>query len=76
MPSKQNLKAINAWQAENLERIVLKPSRKEHISDRIAQAVALGKDRSRQSYILNAVRARLDADGIPQPDSEGGRPSD
>ena len=35
MPSKQNLKAIDAWQAENIERIVIKPNKKEHISDRI-----------------------------------------
>ena len=85
MGNKQNSQSIIAWQKENTEliriharkdehisdRIAQAHARKdEHISDRIAQAVAQGKDKSRQAYILNAVRARLDADGFPTPEPE------
>ena len=65
MASKQNLKAIDAWQAENVERIVIKPNKKEHISDRIQIAVDRGITKSRQAYILDAVRKALEADDIP-----------
>ena len=65
MASKQNLKAIDAWQAENVERIVIKPNKKEHISDRIQIAIDRGIAKSRQAYILDAVRKALEADDIP-----------
>ena len=65
MPSKQNLKAIDAWQTENVERIVIKPNKKEHISDRIQIAIDRGITKSRQAYILDAVRKALEEDGIP-----------
>ena len=59
------LKAIDAWQAENIERIVIKPNKKEHISDRIQIAIDRGITKSRQAYILDAVRKSLEEDGIP-----------
>ena len=65
MASKQNLKAIDAWQAENVERIVIKPNKKEHISDRIQIAIDRGITKSRQAYILDAIRKALEADNIP-----------
>ena len=65
MASKQNLKAIDAWQAENVERIVIKPNKKEHISDRIQIAIDRGIAKSRQAYILDAIRKALEADDIP-----------
>lgn len=65
MASKQNLKAIDAWQAENVERIVIKPNKKEHISDRIQIAIDRGIAKSRQAYILDAIRKALEADEIP-----------
>ena len=65
MASKQNLKAIDAWQAENVERIVIKPNKKEHISDRIQIAIDRGITKSRQAYILEAIRKALEADSIP-----------
>lgn len=65
MASKQNLKAIDAWQAENVERIVIKPNKKEHISDRIQLAIDRGITKSRQAYILDAIRKALEADDIP-----------
>ena len=65
MASKQNLKAIDAWQAENVERIVIKPNKKEHISDRIQIAIDRGITKSRQAYILDAIRKALESDEIP-----------
>ena len=65
MASKQNLKAIDAWQAENVERIVIKPNKKEHISERIQIAIDRGITKSRQAYILDAIRKALEADDIP-----------
>ena len=65
MARKQNLKAIDAWQAENIERIVIKPNTKEHISDRIQSAIERVITKRRQAYILDAVRKALEADDIP-----------
>lgn len=66
MPRKQNIKAINDWQQEHLERIVIKPNKKEHISDRIQLAIDMGIAKSRQGYILDAVRKALEKDNIPK----------
>ena len=65
MASKQNTKAIDAWQAENIERILIKPRKSEHISDRIQIAIDRGITKSRQAYILDAIRKALEADDIP-----------
>ncbi len=70
MPSKQNIRAIDAWQAKNIERIVIKPNRRDHISDRIQIAIDRGLAKSRQGYILDAVRRALEADGIPKIEDE------
>ena len=65
MASNQNIKAIDAWQAENIEKILIKPRKTEHISERIQLAIDQGKAKSRQAYILVAVKKALEADGIP-----------
>ncbi len=65
MASKQNTKAIDTWQAENIEKITVKPHLDEHISERIQIAIDRGIAKSRQAYILDAIRMRLEADGIP-----------
>ena len=65
MASKQNTKAIDAWQNENIERIIIKPRKGEHISDRIQIAIDRGITKSRQAYILDAVRKALEEDNIP-----------
>ncbi len=70
MPSKQNIRAIDAWQAKNVERIVIKPNRRDHISDRIQIAIDRGLAKSHQGYILDAVRRALEADGIPKIEDE------
>jgi len=62
---KQNIKAIDAWQAENVERIVIKPNKCERFSERIQIAIDRGIAKSRQAYILDAVRKALEEDGIP-----------
>ena len=65
MARKQDIKAIDAWQSENIERIVIKPRKSDHISDRIQIAIDRGLTKSRQAYILDAVKKALDDDGIP-----------
>lgn len=65
MAKKQDIKAIDAWQSENVERIVIKPRKADQISERIQIAIDRGIAKSRQAYILDAVKKALDADGIP-----------
>ena len=65
MASKQNTKAIDAWQAKHVEKIMIKPRKEEHFSERVQMAVDRGCAKSRQAYILDAVRKALEADGIP-----------
>ncbi len=66
MARKQDTKAIDAWQAEHVERIIIKPRKSEHFSERIQMAIEKGCGKSRQGYILEAVRKALEADGIPE----------
>ncbi|MBQ4090538.1 MAG: hypothetical protein IJC56_11785 [Clostridia bacterium] len=65
MPNKQNIKAIDAWQAEHVEKILIKPRKEEHISDRIKIAIERGYAKSKQGFIIDAVRKALDELGIP-----------
>ena len=65
MAKKQDIKAIDAWQSENVERIVIKPRKADQISERIQIAIDRGIAKSRQAYILDAVKKALDVDGIP-----------
>ena len=65
MAKKQDIKAIDAWQSENVERIVIKPRKSDHISERIQIAVDRGITKSRQAYILDAIKKSLADDGIP-----------
>ena len=68
--AKQNYEAINKWKSENTERIQILPRKSEHISERIQLAIEQGKAKSRQAYILDAIKKALEADGIPTLDSE------
>ena len=65
MAKKQDIKAIDAWQSENVERIVIKPRQSDQSTERIQIAIDRGIAKSRQAYILDAVKKALDADGIP-----------
>lgn len=74
MPSKQNTKAIQEWQEANTDLIRIRSRKTDQIPQRIQQAVDAGLSKSRQSYIIEAVKQRLAADGIPEPaanDPEG-----
>ena len=64
---KQNYAAINKWKQDKTERIQILPRKEEHLSERIQQAIDQGLSKSRQSYIIEAVKQRLAADGIPEP---------
>lgn len=66
MARKQDYKAIDAWQAEHVERILIKPRKEDQISERIQIAIERGITKSRQSFIIDAVLKALDEQGIPK----------
>ena len=71
MPSKQNTKAIQAWMDAKTDILKVRARKEEHMPERIQQALDKGCARSRQAYILAAIRKALEADGIPEmPDEE------
>ena len=57
---KQNVKRIDAWQAENVERIVIKPRVDDCISSRIDALIAKGICKSRQAFIVSAIKKELE----------------
>jgi len=65
MPSKQNTQAIDAWNRENTDLIRIRARKEEHLNERIQIAIDRGITKSRQAYILDAVRKALEEDGIP-----------
>lgn len=74
---KQNLAAIDQWQAENVERITIKPRKEDRISEQIQTLIDRGVAQSRQSYIINAVKVALanDMRKLAEDDSLG-KPND
>lgn len=66
MPSKQNTKAIDVWNKANTDMIRVRARKEERLNDRIQLAIDRGIAKSRQGYILNAVRKALEKDGIPE----------
>lgn len=68
MPSKQNTQAIDAWNRENTDLIRIRARKEERLNERIQIAIDRGITKSRQAYILDAVRKALEEDGIPMID--------
>ena len=68
MSAKQNTNTVQKWMNENTDLIRIHTRKADQIPQRIQQAVDAGMSKSRQSYIIEAVKARLDADGIPAAD--------
>ena len=66
MPSKQNIKAINEWQNANTELLRIRVRNVERLSERIQMAIDAGRGKSRQGYIIDAVKRALTEDGIPE----------
>ena len=60
-------KYITDWQREHTDVLTFRVRKEEQLPQRLQQAVDAGKARSRQAYMLDAIRARLDADGIEKP---------
>ena len=63
--SKEQMQKIAQYQRENNEQILLKPRKSDRISERIELAIQHGKAKSRQDYILRAVKEALERDGFP-----------
>lgn len=62
---KQNIQKINEWKAAKVTRINLEFRNDTGIVQAIQSAVDTGKAKSRQAYIIEAVRGALEKDGIP-----------
>ena len=73
---KQNIAKINQWKAAKVTRINLEFRNDTGLIQRIQEAVAQGKAKSRQAYIIEAVRAALERDAIPEFQPEEEAPSD
>ena len=71
MKKSQNTKAIDAWQAQNVDKILLKPRKYKHLPERIKLALDRNLSDSRQSYIIEAIETRLNSDGIPETVDDG-----
>lgn len=67
---KQNIQAINKWQAENTDLIRIRPRKDDHLIERIQMAVETGKTKSRQGFIIEAIKEKLERDGIPMIDGD------
>ena len=65
MASKRNTQAIDAWNRENTDLIRIRARKDEHLNERIQIAIDRGIAKSRQAYILDAIRKALEADDIP-----------
>lgn len=68
--ARANIGKINEWKAANVSRINLEIRNDTGIMEALQSAVSAGFAKSRQSYILNAVRAALERDGIQLPNKE------
>ena len=68
--AKQNIQKINEWKAAKVTRINLEFRNDSGLIERIQEAVTMGKAKSRQAYIIEAVRAALERDGIPEVEQE------
>lgn len=68
--AKQDAKKINAWKAANITRLNIEVRKDSGILERIQAAVDAGVAKSRQAYIVEAIRAALDRDGIPEVEQE------
>ena len=62
---KQNIQAINRWQAENTDLIRIRPRKDDFLIERIQMAVDAGKTKSRQGFIIEAIKEKLEREGIP-----------
>ena len=66
MPGKQNVKAIDQWNREHTNLIRVRPRKEERLPERVQLAVDRGYAKSKQAYILNALKKVLAEDGIPE----------
>lgn len=63
--AKQNIQKINEWKAAKITRINLELRNDTGIVQALQSAVDTGRAKSRQAYIIEAVRSALERDGIP-----------
>lgn len=68
--AKANIEKINKWKAANITRINLEVRNDTGIMEAIQSAVSAGYAKSRQAYILKAVREALQRDGFAPEDKQ------
>ena len=64
MPTKQNMAKIDAWKAENVDRIVIQPRKGRRLPERLKEAVEAGKAKSKQEYLISAIEKALQEDEL------------
>lgn len=62
--AKQDYTKINNWKKENTDRIQILPHKDDRLPERIENAINAGKSASRQAYIIEAVKERLEREGF------------
>ena len=60
----ESLQYIDSWTKENTDRIVIKSRKSDDLPGRIQKAIDAGVSSSRQAFIIEAVRDRLEKEGF------------
>lgn len=68
--SKKKMDYDKQWQADNVDRIEIRPNKIYNLPARVAHAVADGKSTSKTAYIVEAVIQRLQRDGYNNIDQQ------
>ena len=72
----QDIKKITQWQKDCTDRIVIRVKKDKRLPELIQQALDSGHGESRQAYIIAAINAALERDGIPPISDKEKAPSD
>lgn len=65
--SNDKVKYVDNWKSKNVDRIVIQSRKALSLPDKLDTAVKMGKAPSKQAYIIAAVLAALERDGIDAP---------
>ena len=63
--SKKQIEKMAIYQKEHVEQILIKPRKDDRISERIQFLIEQNRTKSKQAYIIEAVKKQLEADGVP-----------
>ena len=63
--SKKQIEKMAIYPTEHVEQILIKPRKDDRISERIQFLIEQNRTKSKQAYIIEAVKKQLEADGVP-----------